>query len=352
MGGVVKGIKKAFKAVAKFVKKYWIYIVIIAAVVLTCGLAAGAMAPAAAGASAAGTTAAAGGAAAYTGTAAAVAATSTSAGVAAAAAGTAAAVTLPTVTVTAAAVAGGTTAGMVAAGAGAAVGAAALAANSGGAAQSANEMQDVERPTNNFNDTSNVTDVGNVKEAELGKSMAVDNVASETAISGQGFTGMVGKGVNAAKGFWGGMSTGEKLMFASTAFSAISGAMKEPTAAEQGMWPGGAYFGMEADGKKTDLAGVYKDALTGKETSAASEAGAAEGGQAAPLVSQANPQQKMGAAMGQPATGQESSAQPATPEFMPAPGGAQGATAQTAQQSDALRQANQRNAEFFQQQRA
>jgi hypothetical protein len=365
MGGIVKGIKKAFKAVTGFVKKYWKEILTIVVVAVACyftlGMAAAAMPAASTGAAAAGTTAgatyggmataaAAEGVAAGTAGAAAAGAGAAAAGAGAAAAG--GAVTLGTVSVTGSAAAAGLTAGEVAAGIGAAAGgvAAANAMSSGADAAKSAQQSDIEKPK---------IDVEDLAGPQRGAP------APYTAEGAAAPTSMAGKAVGAVKGFWGGMSTGEKLMFASTAFQALSGAMAEPSRAEQGLWPGGAYFGMDEKGNKTDLAGAYSDALTGKTTSASAQAGAAEGGGPAAQVG-SNPGGTMAAAMGgdqgaqQPSAASafagggatpKPSAVPVSQEFMPAVGGASGAAAATAQQSDALARQQQQSAEFFEKQR-
>lgn len=363
MGGVIKGIKKAFKAVTHFVKKYWKQILTVIVIAVACyftlGMAAAAMPAAGSAAGAAGTAAG----ATYGGVATAAAATGTAATAATAAAGTAAvtaagesAVLLGTTTVTAAA--GGVSAGAVAAGVGAAAGgvAAANALSSGAGAQGAQGEQAT--PDGSEVKVENPLDVKDIAGPAKG---AAAPYPAEGAVQ----QGLVSKGVGAAKSFWGGMSTGEKLMFASTAFQALSGAMAPgPTRAEQGLWPGGAYFGMDEKGNKTDLAGTYADALTGKSTSAAEQAGAAvDGGPAAQVG--ANPAGNMQQAMSgeQPAAqrgagagnAQASSATPdagsPTQDFMPAVGGASGAAQATAQQGRELQQKQQQGAEFFEKQR-
>lgn len=282
MGGIVKGVKKLFKAVGSFVKKYWKVIVIAAAIYFTCGLAAGAMAPAATGAVAAESGAVAAGAG-YAGTATAVAA-GAEAGSMTAALGitTAAGYGAGAAAMTAAefTAAGGVAAGvgLAASEAGAAtVGAGALAAESGGGMPGITSS--LEGTGYGAADTSAFTGAGSLTPdassftgpgAETaGTTETGFNQAALDKAAGQ-FTGdvvkapsLLDKGVGAVKGFWGGMSTGEKLMFASTAFNAISGALKEPTRAEQGLWPGGAYFGMDDKGNKTDLAGAYSQGLKG-----------------------------------------------------------------------------------------
>lgn len=274
MGGIVKGIKKVFHAVGSFVKKYWKVIVIAAAIYFTAGMAMGAMAGAGTvtTASTVGAVEAGGG---YAATATAIAGTATEAGIGAAAAGTAAevgaATLLPTVSVTAAAATGGGMAGMVAGGA-AALGAASLAATSGSTEGSAEQMgpptaeeQAAQGVQGTVDPYSGLDEFGNgpAGGGDAAINSATDSYLNPSFMSKVG--GVAQKGVDAAKGFWGGMSTGEKLMFASTAFSALSGALKQPTRAEEGLWPGGAFFGMDEKGNTTDLASVYKAGVTGAD---------------------------------------------------------------------------------------
>lgn len=266
MGGVVKGIKKAFKAVGHFVKKYWKVIVIAAAIYFTAGMAMAAMAPAA-GATTAGTVAGVEAGAGYSAMAVGTAATATEAGSMTAALG------ITTAEGYGAAAAGMgaaefTAAGGVAASVGldasmtAGAADAAMTGVAGSMAGDAGESGAVSGQGFGGGFGGEVADAGTPIEPAM-------DFGADTASAATGGTAaptsLLSKAGGAVKGFWGGMSTGEKLSFAATAFNALSGAMKEPTRAEEGLWPGGAYFGMDEKGNKTDLASAYANGLQGKD---------------------------------------------------------------------------------------
>ena len=377
MGGLVKGVKKAFKAVGGFVKKYWKVIAIAAAVYFTAGIALAYFAPTAGFAAAmpgfgvggmfsgaatwmgfgsaanvaAGTGIfglAGGGAAAAAGLGAGAAAV----GAGELAPGAAVAGDLGLATAAPAAVAdmggagvmlGGTSAGALEAATGTAVGAAQSASAVAPAFASLPEG------------AAAATNAANAAKAAT--------TAKDAAAAGD-------------KGFWGNMSGGEKMQLASTAFQGLSGLLKPgPTLKEQGLWPADTFGGVNKKGAGIDLGAVYKNAMTGSSdpttlseyadvtgssqgTPAAVEQ-AKSGGQAAPTQAgqvaglAAGGAQSVAQGPGQ--GGAESSGAP-TPAASAATGspflsGGQGATVAqqaTAGQTNALEQMNQANNAFIQ----
>jgi hypothetical protein len=292
MGGVVKGIKKVFKAVGSFVKKYWKVIVIAAAIYFTCGMAMAAMPAAGTVATtgvAAGVEAGAGYGALATGAAATAEAGSMTAalGITTAAGYGAAGAAMTAAEFTAA---GGVAAGVglgasELAGAGAAAGGAAAAEGMPGITSSleGTGMGASEATTGAITDFSGgAADFGadagggglpGITSPVEGAGAAPAGTAAGGGSSAGG--SLLSKAGGAVKGFWGGMSTGEKLMFASTAFQTLSGALQDPSRASEGLWPGGAYFGMDEKGNKTDLAGAYAQGLQGNNVDGSPGAGTA-----------------------------------------------------------------------------
>lgn len=300
MGGIAKGIGKVFKAVGGFVKKYWKPILIAVAAYFTCGLALSAMAPA-------GASAFAGSVAAVEGT------TMTGMAVATATAGEVAATGAIAegaafgATDAAAAAAGGAEAGFGAgvatdlggaasglAGADAAAGTGALADTAGAAAAGdaataapagwanadsgfvdsaaqptvdtgtldANTATIGQHASDDFIEQTGAEALGDGEAGIASASPTVGGIGSNVS--------MLGKVGNAAQGFWGGMSAGEKVLTASTLFNAAAGFLKPgPTRAQQGLWPGGAYMGMNDDGTGVSLGNTYNNAMTGGSASTA-----------------------------------------------------------------------------------
>jgi hypothetical protein len=160
--------------------------------------------------------------------------------------------------------------------------------------------------------------------------------------------------------FWGSMSGGEKAMLAATAFKGIAGLLQPgPTRAQQGLWPGGAYFGMDEKGNGVNLGAVYKNAMTGSDDSTALGGGASEEASATaaqtPLVQQQAPaqlaagqqaQQQQPQQQGQPTPA--ASAQTGS-SFLPTSGAAAASAQQTtSSQTDSLQKSSQANADFIQ----
>lgn len=275
MSGVVKGVKKAFKKVTKFVKRYWKEIVIAAAVVFTAGAAMGAWgaaagSSAAAGGAAAGSTAAAaagGTAAAASGASGAILSGGTFAsgataglaagsGAAAAGAGLAAGgaaaggiTTLGTVSVTAPAAAGGLTTAQsigLAAGAGAATGApfSSAAAES---IQPGSQTQKLDQPQQQ-GDTpgESIADTGNPNDVQV----------VEAGTEKGGFLAKTGTKVKEA---WGGMSSFEKMMTLNTGVQMAS-ALMGPKEGEGGFPLANQFYGRDTDGKGAGMAMDYDQA--------------------------------------------------------------------------------------------
>jgi hypothetical protein len=362
MGGLVKGVKKAFKAVGGFVKKYWKPILMAAAIYFTAGIALAYFAPTAGFAAAMPGFGAGGmfsGAATWMGFGGAAGASNVAAGLGifgnAAGAG--------------AAVAGGLGAGAAAVGEGALAPGAAVAGDLGLATAAPAAVADMGGAGVMLGGTS-----AGALEAATGTAVGAAQSASAVApafaslpAAGSSALPNVANAANAAKdtgSFWGSMSGGEKMQLASTAFQGISGLLKPgPTKKDQGLWPGGAYFGMDEKGNGTDLGAVYKNAMEGSEDSTELSASAKATGSASDQpVTQAKPgapgeatqsgQVAALAAGGAPATAQAGTAPAAAAQtgspFLSAGGAAQGAQQATAQQSSALDEMNKANNAFIQ----
>jgi hypothetical protein len=367
MGGLVKGIKKVFKAVGNIVKKYWKPILIAAAVYFTAGIALAAM-PATASFAAAMPGFGAGGI---------FSSAATAIGI-----GDASSVAAGTglwgnaVASSAVAAAGGAGTTALAAGEGATETTAEVgfASGSGEAATAGYTLPSYATDTA----AAATGDMGGAGVLAAGTPQATIDAAAAGNIAGatpqaasfnvvgndpatSGISKFAGPNATYASsgtatpasdtGFFGGMSGAEKAMFAATAFKGIAGLLQPgPTRAQQGLWPGGAYFGMDEKGKGTDLGAVYKNAMTGSndttdlsaESSGVTLPGAAPA-TSAPLAAgggqaPAQPQQPSPAASAQ--TGSA---------FLPTAGqGAATAQQTTLTQSDALQKSSQSNADFIQ----
>lgn len=254
-------------------------------------------------------------------------------------------------------------------------GAAAATLGAGAAAVGAGELAPGAAVAADLTSAAGAADLGGAGVMAAGTSAADLTAATGTAIgagasefaaaapsigSGIGSTAAkVGSSV-ADKGFWGGMSGGEKAQLAATAFQGLSGLLKPgPTKKELGLWPGGAYFG----DKDTDLGAMYKQGMSASaDVSTGQEAGspadqpvqqAKPGAPGAPtqsgtvgaLAAGGAPEPVQGQQQGQPSPA--AGAQTGSP-FLSAGGAAQTAQQATAQQGSALEQTDQANNAFIQ----
>ena len=338
MGGVVKGIGKAFKAVGNFVKKYWkaivIAVVVAAAIYFTAGMALSAM-PEATGTIA---TSAEAGSASYTGLAveSAVAADSGTAATAASGFLSAdAAAATDGLTVGAASDAAGLSFDAATAGTGVAD-AAATTANVAAGAADAGGLPGI-------TSSAPSTDLTSLAEVNVPESSgATESMASKTAKA----VADIGKDTEtASKGFWGGMSTGEKLMFASTAFNTAAGLLKKPTRQQLGLWPGGSFFGVNADGSGQRLGTAPTPAAPTNNPNPGSVATEGQAKRTVNMIAQGQQQQDQYDQEAVP--DQQSTA----PDFLPtsqAVTAAQGAQSATQAATQRLDQGGQQDQQFIQ----
>jgi hypothetical protein len=357
MGGLVKGVKKVFKAVGGFVKKYWKPILIAAAIYFTAGIALAAM-PATASFAAAmpgfGATGIFSSAATAIGFGGAEGAANVAAGYgifgnAVGAAGAAAA---------------GTTA--------LAVGAEAPIAAETGLSSAVSVGAPLGGLGAEGTGTAGLSTWGAGEAAAGGASTlapgagvmladtapSVLNAAATGAITNS--PAEAGGFLNTAKNFWSGMSSSDKAMFGATVFKGISGLLAPgPTKAQQGLWPGGAFFGMDEKGKGVDLGQTYANAQAAPVKTATStssgEGGDAEASASTPLTGAAPAPTPALAAGGDTSQAQPQQPSPAASaqtgsSFLPTAGtGAATAQQATQTQEDSLQRAGAANADFIQQ---